>query len=327
MISRRTFVATTLGIMAWPAVGAAQETKQFARIGWLSPLSAVTSAHIQETLRDRLHALGWVEGKNLTIEHRYAEGDLTRLPELAGELVRLKVDVIVAGSTPAALAAQKASTTIPIVMVMGGDPVARGLASSMPHPGGNVTGVTALVQELSGKRIELLKEAVPGLTRVAFLSDPAFPDNQPSVQALAQGARALGVRLHVLEIHQSSEFEKAFATIGREHDDALMVEQAVMFNEHRARIVELAAKGRLPAMYGLREFVDAGGLMYYGASLQEMYYRAAAIVDKVLRGARPGDLPIEQPTKFELLINVKAAKTLGLTIPRPVLLRADHVIE
>src|SRR5262249_15456059 len=159
-----------------------------------------------------------------------------------------------------------ATSTIPIVMVMGGDPVARRLASSMAHPGGNVTGVTALVEELSGKRIELLKEAVPSLTRVAFLSDPEFPDNQPSVRALAEGARALAVRLRVLEIRQPGEIEKSFATIAREHDDALMVEQAVVFNEHRKRIVELAAKGRLPAMYGLREFVDAGGLMYYGAS-------------------------------------------------------------
>jgi len=170
-------------------------------------------------------------------------------------------------------------------------------------------------------------DGVPGLARVAFLSDPAFPDNRPSVEALAQGARALGVRLRVLEIRQPGEIEKTFVTIAREHDDALMVEQAVMFNEHRRQIVELAAKGRLPAMYGLREFVDAGGLMYYGASLQDMYSRAAILVDKVLRGERPGDLPIEQPTKFELWINLRAAKTLGLTIPQALLLRADHVIE
>jgi putative ABC transport system substrate-binding protein len=328
MISRRTFVATaTGGLVTLAARVGAQDARPSARIGWLSPLSASTSAHIQETLRERLQSLGRVEGRNLSIELRYAEGDATRLPELAKELVRLKVDLIVAGSTPAALAAKAATSTIPIVMVMGGDPVARGLAASMPHPGGNVTGVTALVQELSGKRIQLLKEAVPGLARVAFLSDPAFPDNQPSVEALAQGARALGVRLRVLEIRQPGEIEKSFATIAREHDDALMVEQAVMFNEHRRQIVELAARGRLPAMYGLREFVDAGGLMYYGASLQDMYSQAAILVDKVLRGEKPGDLPIEQPTKFELWINLRTAKTLRLTIPQALLLRADHVIE
>jgi putative ABC transport system substrate-binding protein len=235
--------------------------------------------------------------------------------------------VIVVGSTPAALEAKKATTTIPIVMVMGGDPVATGLAASMAHPGGNVTGVTALVQELSGKRIQLLKEAVPALTRVAFLSDPAFPDNAPSVQALRQGAWALGVRLRVLEIHQPGELDQAFVTIGREHDDALMVEQAPMLNEHRKRIVALAEKGHLPAMYGLREFVDAGGLLYYGASLRQMYARAAILVDKLLRGARPGDLPIEQPTKFELAINLNAAKALRLAIPPSLLSRADQVIQ
>ncbi len=249
------------------------------------------------------------------------------MPELASELVRLKVDAIVAGSTPAALEAKRATATIPIVIVMGGDPVAAGLATSMAHPGGNVTGVTALVQELSGKRIQLLKEAVPALSHMAFLSDPSFPDNESSVRALAEGARALGVHLRVLEIRQPGELERAFAAIGRERDDALMVEQAVMFNEHRKRIVELAAKSRLPAMYGLREFVDAGGLMYYGASLGQMYARAATLVDKVLRGTRPGDLPIEQPTKFELSINLKTARTLGLAIPSSLLSRADQVVQ
>jgi putative ABC transport system substrate-binding protein len=327
VISRRKFIAATLGIATVPLAALAQEPRQLAHVGRLSPLSAAATARIQDTFRDRLRDLGWVEGRNLAIDDRFAEGDVSRLPDLAADLVRLKVDVIVVGSTPGALAAKKATTTIPIVMVMGGDPVASGLVTSMARPGGNVTGVTALVQELGAKRIELLKETVPSLTRVAFLSDPAFPDTEPSVNGVAQAARALGVYLRVLEIHQPSEFEKAFATIGREHAEALMVEQAVMFNEHRKRIVELAAKSRLPAMYGLREFVDAGGLMFYGASLQEMYYRAATFVDKVLRGARPSELPIEQPTKFELLINLKAAKMLGLTIPRSVLLRADQLVE
>ncbi len=327
MISRRQFISTTFSILTMPCAAAAQESRQIARIGRLSPLSASATAHIQDAFRERLRDLGWVEGRNLAIEDRFAAGDVNRLPDLAAELVRLKVDVILAGSTPGALAAKKATTTIPIVMVMGGDPVASGLVISLARPGGNVTGVTALVQELTGKRIELLKEAVPGVTRVAFLSDPTFPDSEPSLKGAESAARALRVQLRVIEVHHPNELEKAFAAISNERAGALMVEQAVMFTQHRRRIVELAAKSRLPAMYGLREYVDAGGLMFYGTSLQEMYYRAATFVDKVLKGAKPGDLPGEQPTKFELLINVKTAKVLGLTMPRSLLLRADRIVE
>jgi len=305
----------------------AQQPEQIARIGRLSPLSASADAPVREGLRQGLRDLGWVEGQNLTIENRFAEGNVRRLPELAAELVRLKVDVIVTGSVPAAAAAKSATATIPIVMVMTGDPVASGLVASLSRPGGNLTGMTLLGLELSAKRLGLLKEAVPDATRIAVLLDPTFPDSGPSLKRLEGAAQALGVQLRIQEVRDPSEFEKVFAMMSRERAGALMVQTDPVLYTYRRRIVELVAKSRLPAMYAMREYVDAGGLMFYGASLPDMHRRAATYVDKILKGARLGDLPIEQATKFELVINLKTAKALGIKIPQSILARADRVIE
>ena len=306
---------------------AQQQTGKIMRIGSLSPLSASAGAHNLEALRRGLRDLGWVEGRNIAIENRYAEGKYDRLPELAAELVRLKVDVIVTGSTPGALAAKNATTTIPIVMVTPGDPVASGLISSLAHPGGNLTGVTSLGRELSAKRLALLKEVVPRVTRVAVLTNPDNPETGPLVKSLEMAARSLGVQLRVLEVRGPTDFEKAFATITTERAGAIMVMTDILFHTHQRRIVELASKSRLPVMHGFREDVDAGGLMFYGATLADMNHRAATYVDKILKGAKPADLPVEQPTKFELIINMKTAKALGIAIPQSILLRADKVIE
>jgi putative ABC transport system substrate-binding protein len=326
--TRREFlIAGGAGLCVFAAPLAAQQPGKVARIGRLSPASAAADTGIFEVLQRGLNSLGWIEGRNVVMEDRFAEGRSDRLPELAAELVRLKVDVIVTGSTVGALAAKNATATIPIVMVMGGDPVASGLAASLARPGGNVTGFTSLGQELNVKRLEVLKETVPGLARVPVLWNPTFPDAVASVKSLEGAARALGVQLRLVDVRDPAEFEKAFAAMGGEHAKALMVLPDIMFMVHRRRIVKLAAKSRLPAMYGLVEFVDAGGLMFYGASLPDMYARAASYVDRILKGAKPSELPIERPTKFELVINMKTAKALGVTIPQQILLRADRVIE
>ncbi len=327
-VDRRQFlVAMGAGMSLAPLASYAQQQGKMARIGRLSPASASADASSFGAFQQNLRDLGWIVGQNMTMEDRYAEGRLDRLPELAAELVRLKVDVIVVGATTSALAAKNATATIPIVMVVGGDPVASGLVGSFARPGGNVTGVNALIQELSVKRVELLKETVPSLTRVAVLSNPTFPDSGPSVKGLQGAARALGLQLRVVEVRDPAELENAFAAISAERARALIVLGDPMFNTHRRRIVEFAAKSRLPAMYGLLSYVDAGGLMFYGASLPEMFKLASVYVDKILKGAKPGELPVEQPSKFELVINVKTAKALGITIPRSLLLRADKVIE
>ena len=329
MKTRREFlIAGGAGLCVFAAPLAAQQPGKIARIGRLAPASvSADTLGIFEGLQRALNSLGWIEGRNVVMEDRFAEGRSDRLPELAAELVCLKVDVIVTGSTVGALAAKNATATIPIVMVMGGDPVASGLAASLARPGGNVTGITTLGQELSVKRLEVLKETVPGLVRVPVLSNPTFPDAVASVKSLEGAARALGVQLRVVDVRDPAEFEKAFGAISGERAKALMVLPDVMFMVNRRRIVELAAKSRLPAMYGMVEFVDAGGLMFYGASLPDMYVRVAGYVDRILRGAKPSELPIERPTKFELVINMKTAKALGITIPQTILLRADRVIE
>ena len=317
----------TVALLAAALAAAGQQPAKIARIGRLSPSSAAGDAPDLTGLRQGLHDLGWVEGQNVAIEARFAEGKVDRLPDLAAELVRLKVDVLVPGSTPGALAAKKATATIPIVMVMSGDPVASGLIASLARPGGNVTGVSFLGQELNEKRLELLKEAVPGATRVAVLVDPAYPNIGSTLKGMEGAARALGVQLRVLKVHDPSEFEKAFAAMSKERARALIVLPDILLWTHRRRIVELAAKSRLPAMYGFREYVDAGGLMFYGALLSDMYRRAATFVDKILKGAKPADLPVEQATRFELVVNLKTAKALGLTIPPSVLIHADQVIQ
>jgi putative ABC transport system substrate-binding protein len=322
-------VVVVLAILGAPFAVAAQGAKsgKLARIGRLSPLSAESDAPGLDAFRKGLRDLGWVEGKDFAIEALFAEGNPQRLPELAAQLVRQRVDIILAGSTPGTLAAKRATSAIPIVMVTTGDPVGGGLVASLAQPGGNVTGLTTLGQDLSAKRLELLKEAVPGVARVAVLTSPGSPYTGPFLRDRASLAQALGVRLQVVEARDPTKFEQAFAEMARERAGAFMVFTDVMFISHRRRLVELAAKSRLPAVYPEREFVSAGGLMFYGASLVGMYYHAAVYADKILKGTKPADLPVEQPTKVELVINLRTAKTLGLAIPSTVLLRADHVIE
>ena len=328
MIARAVLAAAgVLGLLAAPLAPEAQQTGKISRVGRLSPVSASVDAPLLAAFRQGLGDLGWVEGRNITFETRFAEGRADRLPELAAELVRLNVDVIVSGATPGALAAKNATATIPIVMVTTGDPVASGLIGSLAKPSGNLTGLTVLGRGLSAKRLQLLKEAFPRVTRVAVLSNPTNPETEPMVKGLEVAARSLGVQLRVLEVRDPTEFAKAFAAISRERAGAIMVLTDLLFNTHRRQILELAAKSRLPATYGFRQDVDAGGLMFYGAALADMYYGAATYVDKILKGVKPADLPVEQPTKFELVINLKTAKALGLTIPPSMLARADRVIE
>jgi len=270
--------------------------------------------------------LGYVEGQNIAILWQNSEG-YDRLRSSAAQLARLNVDVIVTFSTPAALAAKGATATIPIVMAISGDPVGDGLVAGLARPAGNVTGLSTLAPELSAKRLELLKEAVPGSPRVALLWNPNTPFHKTMLKEIEAAAPALGVQPQPVEARGPNEFERAFATMTSRRASALLVFDDAMFGENESRIIARAAKNRLPTIFGSRHYVDAGGLMSYGPHLPDMFRRAAVYVDKILRGAKPGDLPIEQPTKFELIINLKTAKALGLTIPQSVLLRADRVIR
>jgi len=275
-----------------------------------------------------LHEIGYVEGKNIFIEYRYAEGKFDRLPVLAAELVHLKVDVIVAaGGTPAAQAAKNATTTIPVVMVGVADPVALGLVASFARPGANITGLSTMSPELSTKRLELVKEIVPNVSRVAVLWNPDYPDAVISMRETKAAAPLLGIKLQFVEMREPNDLEQAFSAMKRDRADALVTINSPNIISQSKRVVDFAAKSRLPAMYSFREYVDDGGLMFYGASLTEMYRRAAIYVDKILKGAKPANLPIEQPTKFEFIINLKAAKQIGLTIPPKVLASADKVIR
>ncbi len=313
-----------------PVAAEAQQATKIARVGYLS-LDLAAAAHWREAFRQGLRDLGYVEGRNLVIEYRSAEGKLERLPALAAELVALKVDVVVAaGSTPAALAAKQATSTLPIVFAAVADPVTSGLVTSLAQPGGNITGVSNVGTELVGKRLELLKQAVPGVSRVAVLWHPGGIGERTEKDQLKEAevaGPALGVRLQFVEARGPADFDRAFSDITRARAGALTVLPSTMFNSERRRLADRAAKNRLPAVYPQRDYVDAGGLMSYGPNFADLFRRAATYVDKVLKGAKPGDLPVEQPTKFELLINLKAAKALGLTIPQSVLARADHVVE
>jgi ABC-type uncharacterized transport system substrate-binding protein len=327
--SRALIAALVLLALGAPVVVGAQDYKpgKTARIGRLSPLSADADASHIDAFRKALHALGWVEGKTFTMESRFANGKPDRLPELAADLVRQRVDVILTGSNQGALAARHATATIPIVMVTTGDPVAAGIIASLARPGGNVTGVMALGQMLNLKRLELIKEAVPRVTRVAVLINPVSPYTAVFLNEKEGAARALGLQLRVVEASDPAHFSRAFAAMAVERVGALMVQTDLLFITHRRRIVDLVATSRVPAVYGDLESVDAGGLMFYGASLADMYRQAAVYADKILKGAKPADLPVEQPTKLELVINLKAAKALGLTIPPSVLVRADRIVE
>jgi ABC-type uncharacterized transport system substrate-binding protein len=268
-----------------------------------------------------------LEGRNIVIEYRWGEGKYDRVPDLAAELVRLKVDVIVTGGTPSTQAAMKATTTIPIVMVGTGDPLRSGLVASLSRPGGNVTGLTQMGAEVAGKRLQILKDTVPNVSRVAFVWNRANAAQIPYFNDLQAAARELRLTLQSVEVQEPSEFERAFAEMMRERPDALIVTAEAAHQQRQAWILDFAAKWRLPALYQLKEYVEAGGLISYGASITDQWRRAATYVDKILKGAKPADLPVEQPTKFELVINLKTAKALGLTIPQTLLLRADQIIE
>jgi putative tryptophan/tyrosine transport system substrate-binding protein len=318
---RRAFLATVAGgLLGVPLAAGAQQTGKLVRIGSLG-------TGTPDALRQSLREAGYVEGPNLVLEWRDAGGKPERFDDLAAELVRLKVDVIVAANPAATLAAKRVTASIPIVMVNTPDPIQLGLVASLGRPGGNITGTTTLSADVSVKQLELLKEAVPRAMRIAILGNPTNPWHPLAVKGAEAAARSLAVQLQIREARGRKELDDAFAAMSKDRADAVVVLADPMIFFYRTRVADLAAKRRLPAMYGVRGHVDAGGLMSYWANQAELYQRVASYVDRILKGAAPGDLPIEQPTKFELVINLKTAKALGLTIPPSLLQRADQVIE
>ena len=319
--------AAAWSVVAWTGLLRAQAPAKVRRIGLLTPYSPSDTALWHQAFRLGLRDLGWVEGKNISIEYRYAEGRSDRLPDLAADLVRLKVDVIVASVTSDALAAQKATRAIPIVMAVAGDPVASGLVESLAQPGGNITGLSQMNVELVGKRLELLKEMNPKLSRVAVLWNPQNAASTLNWKEIQLPARQLGIRLNSMEVRSPNDFDKAFEDATRARAGALFILPDTAIPTNLKRIAGLATRTRLPSIFHFSEFADAGGLVTYGVDRADMYRRAATFVDKILKGAKPGDLPIDRATKFELVINMKTAKALGITIPQSVLLRADRVIE
>jgi putative ABC transport system substrate-binding protein len=296
-------------------------------MGYLSTVSLSANAARIEALRQGLRDLGYAEGKNIIVEWRSAEGKLDRLPLLAAELVRLNVAVIVTGAPPPTRAAREATHTIPIVMAFSDDPVGSGFVTSLAGPGGNITGLSSLAPEISGKQLELLRQVIPQLSRVAVLGTPTVPQYATVVKEIELAAAALGVKIQYVDVLSHTDIESAFQAANQEHATAVLVSGSPILNSQRAWIIKSAAKSRLPVIYSRPEFVEDGGLMTYGASITDLFRRAATYVDKILKGAKPGDLPIQQPTKFELVINLKAAKQIGLTIPPNVLARADKVIR
>ncbi len=329
-MERRTFLATLAGgLLAAPLAAEAQPREKVPRVGYLSPGSSSDPARRRrfEAFRQGLRELGYVEGQNIAIESRWAEGKYDRYSALAADLVRLKVDVIVAVGGRATQDAQQATRTIPIVMSVVIDPVGSGLVASLARPGGNVTGLTIMASDLIGKQLELLKEVVPKVSRVALLWNPANPGSAPQLRQAEAAARALGVRLQPLEARGPQEIDSAFAAMTRERAGALLILPDAIFGNQRRQIAELAAKRRLPSLLGVGEYAEAGGLMTYSANNLDLERRAATFVDKILKGAKPADLPVEQPAKFELVINLRTAKAIGLTIPQSLLRRADEVIQ
>jgi putative tryptophan/tyrosine transport system substrate-binding protein len=327
-MDRRAFVAGSLALLAAPLAVEAQQAGTVPRIGFLETGSLSARAPLWEAFRQAMRELGYVESRTVVFEARGADGKPERLPALVAELVRSRVDVIVTSGTSAAQAAHQATATIAIVMATGSDPVGLGLVASLARPGGNVTGVTTLTTELSAKRLELAREVVPGASRLAILGDAgsgAATTNQ--IRDTKAAARALGVRLDAVTVRRATELEVAFSTIARERPAVLLIISAPMFFGERRRLADLALKHRLPTVHADPEYAEAGGLIAYGINLSELFRRAAVYVDKILKGAKPADLPVEQPTKFELVINLKTAKALGLTIPQSLLLRADEVIQ
>jgi putative ABC transport system substrate-binding protein len=318
-------IFVTLG--ASGEIAEAQQGKKIHRIGYLGATFPVATAARVEAFRQGLKELGYIEGKNIASEYRWAEGKFDRLPHLAAELVRLKVDVIVTGGPAGTRPAREATATIPIVMAFDNDPVGSGFVASLARPGGNITGLSILSPEISGKRLELLREIVPRLSRVAVLGNSTEPGNAQVLRETELAAGAFGVQLQYLDVLAPKDIESAFQAASKGRADAVLVLANPVTISQRKQIAELAVKNRLPAIYPWPEFVEDGGLMTYGASITDLFRRAATYVDKILKGAKPADLPVEQPTKFELIINLKAAKQIGLTIPQSVLYRADKVIK
>jgi putative ABC transport system substrate-binding protein len=328
-MSKRTLVLFCLliTVLLITGLGEAQQATKIPRIGFLSVSSLFANAARIEAFRQGLREIGYVEGEDIVIEYRYAEGKLDRLPALAAELVRLKVDMIVTGGSTVTRAAQKATATIPIVMAQDTDPVGNGFVASLARPSGNITGLSTLAPEISGKQLELLKEIIPQLARVAVFGTSTRPGNVQALKEIELAAGAFGLKLQYLDMLDPKDIETAFREASKGRAGAVLALATPVLFSQRKQIVELAVKNRLPAIYNAAEFVEAGGLMTYGVSFNDLFRRAATYVDKILKGAKPGDLPVEQPTKFEFVINLKAAKQIGLTIPPNVLARADKVIR
>ena len=325
---RRNFITLSgIVVLAGPWVAAAQGVDQPARIGFLGNSTAALEANLVGPFREGLRDLGYVEGDNVIVEYRWAEGNYERFPALIAELVALNVDVIATAGTPATLALKKAATSIPVVMIAVGDPVGSGIIQSLSRPGGNITGLTSIAPELEGKRLELMKEVLPQISSFAVLWNPSNHYMIATEQQVQTAARVLGLRMLSLGVQNLDQLERAFATIRKERPDAFNVLADRLFLHNRARIMEFAAQQRLPGVHAYREMVEAGGLMSFGPSYAGMHRQAATYVDKILRGASPADLPIERPAKFELVVNLKTAQALGIEIPPSILLRADQVIE
>jgi ABC-type uncharacterized transport system substrate-binding protein len=323
---RREFV-TGLGCAAaaWPLAARAQQAEKIYRLGILEPVPAAQNATNLDALRKGLRDLGYIEGRNLIIEYRSANGRAERFPELASELIRLKVDLIVTRGTPAARAAKNATGTVPVVIATMGDPSA--LVASFAHPGGNITGVVTYTTELTAKRIELLRELVPSLSRVALLHNMGNPAVPPEWEETKRAARSLGLQAELLDVRRQGDLGRAIELAVRQRVDGIVIGADGLTQLHQQTIVDLVARNRLPAIYAGRDFVEAGGLIAYGVNYPDLYLRLASFVDKILKGAKPGELPVEQPAKFEMVINLKTAKTLGLAIPVTLLVQADEVIE
>jgi len=327
-LGRRRFMAALAGgLFAAPLAIEAQQRGHVPRIGYLGTSSPTLEAELVQAFRQGLRDLGDIEGQNIVIEYRWAEGNYHRLPDLVADFVRLKVDLIMTSGTPGALAAKQATQTIPIVMAVTGDAVGVGLVSSLARPGGNLTGLTTMIPELQGKTLEILKEVFPKLRTVAVLLNTANPYIAIAWEQTRDSAQVLGITLRPVELRGPEEFKDAFAKVARQRPDGITMVADRFLLAHRTRIIDFVAKERFPAIYPYRDFVVAGGLMSYSPSYEDLFRRSAGYVDKILKGAKPSDLPIEQPTKFELVINLKTAKALGLTIPPSLLARADQVIE
>ena len=323
-MKRRAFIAGLGGAAAWPVVARGQQDGKAFRVAFFS---AGSVGPFDSVFRDALRRLGWIDGKNVIIEPLYAENRIDRLPELAAELVYHNVDVIVAAGTLAPLAAKRATTTIPIVMAVAGDPLGTGLVASLAHPGANVTGLSLMAPDLGGKRLQMLKELLPAVSRVAVLWNAANPYPALVFKETQDASQNLGMRIQSLEVRGPNDFDGAFETAIQQRADALITVDDPLTVDYRKQIVEFATKSRLPAIYGSKDFVIVGGLMSYGAQIADLFRRSAGYVDRILKGEKPADMPVEQPTKFDFVINLKTAKALGLTVPPTLLSVADEVIE